>query len=442
MTKVVSFFSICAMIITKERMTMRIRFYNALILTMKDYTIHSGEVWTENQKIIYVGEDRKPDFGFDREVDVHQNLLMPGFVNAHTHSGMTFLRSMADDLPLQEWLNEKVFPIEAKLSKEDIYYFSKLAILEYLTSGITSNFDMYLNPEAIVQASLDMGYRTVLCGVVNDFCLSVEDVERCFQTYNTEESLISFILGFSHEYTTSKDKIEKVAQLSHKYNAPVYTHLCETQAEVQSCKEHSGFSPVEYLCNLGVYDNGGGAFHCVHMSQSDLDLFEEKHLNVITNPASNLKLASGVAPIQDMLKRNINVCLGTDGPASNNSLDMFKEMFLVTALAKVKEKNAAAVNAYEVLKMATINGAKALGLNCGTLEEGKLADMILLDLHQPNMQPINNIAKNIVYSGSKSNVIMTMVNGNILYENGVFHVNCDIQELYDEVQRRKEKLGV
>lgn len=419
---------------------MRTRFYNAQVLTMKDFNIFSGEVWIEDNKISYVGKSKETSVHFDREIDVQNNLIMPGFINAHTHSGMTFLRSMADDMPLQQWLNEKVFPIEAKLTQDDIYYFSKLAILEYLTSGITTNFDMYLNPEAIVKASLDTKYRTVLCGAVNDFCLSVEDVERCFNEYNQENSLISYILGFSHEYTNSQEKIEQVAALSHKYKAPVYTHLSETEYEVSTCKEKTGLSPVEYLCDLGVYDYSGGAFHCVHMSEHDLDLFQEKHLNVVTNPASNLKLASGIAPIQNMLQRNINVCLGTDGAASNNCLDMFREMFLVTGLAKYKEKDASAVDAYEVLKIATINGAKALNLNCGVLEAGKLADLIILDLHQPNMQPMNNIAKNIVYSGSKSNVKCTMVNGEILYEDGRFHVGFDIASLYDEIQRRVERL--
>ena len=419
---------------------MRTRFYNAQVLTMKDLNIFSGEVWIEDNKISYVGKSKETSAHFDREIDVQNNLIMPGFIDAHTHSGMTFLRSMADDMPLQQWLNEKVFPIEAKLTQDDIYYFSKLAILEYLTSGITTNFDMYLNPEAIIKASLDMKYRTVLCGAVNDFCLSVEDVERCFNEYNQENSLISYILGFSHEYTNSKEKIEQVAALSHKYKATVYTHLSETEYEVSTCKEKTGLSPVEYLCDLGVYDYGGGAFHCVHMSEHDLDLFQEKHLNVVTNPASNLKLASGIAPIQSMLQRNINVCLGTDGAASNNCLDMFREMFLVTGLAKYKEKDASAVDAYEVLKMATVNGAQALNLNCGVLEAGKLADLIILDLHQPNMQPMNNIAKNIVYSGSKSNVKCTMVNGEILYEDGRFHVGFDIASLYDEIQRRVERL--
>jgi 5-methylthioadenosine/S-adenosylhomocysteine deaminase len=189
---------------------------------------------------------------------------MPGFVNAHTHSGMTFLRSMADDLPLHEWLNEKVFPIEEKLTQEDIYVFCKLAIMEYVTSGITSNFDMYINPYGIIQASLETEFRTTLCGAINDFTLSVKNLEDCFKTYNEKDSLISFKLGFSHEYTTSKDKIVEIAKLSHKYKVPVYTHLQETEQEVESCIQRTGKTPTEYLCDLGVFDYGGEAFHMVH----------------------------------------------------------------------------------------------------------------------------------------------------------------------------------
>ena len=173
--------------------------------------------------------------------------------------------------------------------------------MEYLTSGITTNFDMYLNPEAIIKASLDMKYRTVLCGAVNDFCLSVEDVERCFKEYNQENSLISYILGFSHEYTNSKEKIQQVAALSHKYKAPVFTHLSETEYEVSTCKEKTGLSPAEYLCDLGVYDYGGGAFHCVHMSEHDLDLFQEKHLNIVTNPTRKKQISNCIFIFQIIL---------------------------------------------------------------------------------------------------------------------------------------------
>lgn len=415
---------------------MNTRFYNARILTMTgDLSPIWGEVWIEGNTITYVGDSKPSDIHWDREINLNGNLLLPGFTNAHTHSGMTFLRSFADDLPLQDWLTTQIFPMEAKLKPEHIYVLSKLAILEYLTSGITANFDMYLTPDSIVQASVDCGYRTVLTGAVNDFSQSVELVDKWYQTYNGYHELISFELGFHAEYTTSRDRLEGVAALAKKYQAPVYTHNSETVHEVQQCIDRTGMTPTVYLDSLGMFDYGGGGYHCVHMSDEDLTICREKGISIITNPASNLKLASGIAPISEILSRGINLAIGTDGPASNNCLDMFREMFLVTGLAKVRENDASAVSAYDVLKMATIGGAKAMRLDrCGTIAKGKLADLIVLDLNQPNMQPLSNIAKNIVYSGSKQNVVLTMVNGRILYEHGQFDIGCDPQEIYASAQ--------
>lgn len=421
---------------------MNIRFYNARILSMADACEPAwGEVWVEGNTIAYVGGEIPADRRWDREINVNGNVLMPGFVNGHTHSAMTFLRSYADDLPLLEWLEKQVFPMEAKLKEEDIYHLSKLAIMEYLTSGITSNFDMYITPDTIVRASVDTGFRTVLCGGVNNFSQSLELIDKWYRQYNGYHERISFVLGFSHEYTNSRENLEAVAAMAARYKAPVFTHNSETLPEVQQCMDRTGMTPTEYLDALGVYNYGGGGYHCVHMSQKDLDIFEKRGLSVITNPGSNVKLASGIAPISEMLRRGINVGIGTDGPASNNCLDMFREMFLVTGLAKLRENDASAVAAGDVLKMATVNGAKAMGLKrCGTIEPGMLADLILIDLNQPNMRPLNNIAKNIVYSGSKQNVILTMVNGQILYENGTFHIGCDPQEVYAAAQRITDRL--
>lgn len=418
---------------------MRTRIYNARILTMADgMNMIEGEIQIEGNRICYVGPEKRQgdvdgagDEFWDREINAEKNLVMPGFKNAHTHSAMTFLRSYADDLPLLDWLNQQVFPMEAKLNKEHIYELSKLAIMEYLTSGITANFDMYLTPETIAKASADCGFRTVMTGAVNDFSQSVEEVEEWYQTYNHYHELISFQLGFHAEYTTSRTLLEKMAELSHKYQAPVWTHNSESLSEVEQCMERTGMTPTEYLDRLGMFDYGGGGYHCVHMTDEDLQIFVNKGLSVITNPGSNTKLASGVAPIQKMLDLGINIGIGTDGPASNNCLDMFREMFLVTGLAKLREKDASAVDANRVLYMATTGGAKAMGLlDCDTLEEGKLADLIMIDLHQPNMQPLNNITKNIVYSGSKQNVIFTMVNGKILYEKGKFDIGVEPEEVY------------
>ncbi len=414
---------------------MNIRLYNARILTMEEgKDIFFGEIRIKDEKIIYVGgelSDNVPDMQWDQEIDCKGNLLMPGFKDAHTHSGMTLLRSYADDLPLSDWLNTQVFPVEAKMNAEDIYHLTQLAILEYLTSGITSIFDMYLTPERIADACDDMGMRCVQVGAVNNFSQSPELVEEMYLKLNNKSPLQSYILGFHAEYTCSKELLMKISELSHKYQAPIFTHLAETESEVEGCKERYGMTPMAFLDSLGMFDYGGGGYHCVHMTQEDIHIMKGKGLYAISNPASNAKLASGIAPISDYLKAGVPVALGTDGPASNNCLDMFREMFLVTGLAKLREKDASAVDAMEVLKMATVNGAHAMGLHdADVLAEGKLADIIMIDLNQPNMQPINHIAKNVVYSGSKQNIKMTMIHGNILYRDGAFYTKIQPEEIY------------
>lgn len=433
-----------------------IRFYNGKLLTMDGelQVQESCEVWVDRDRIVLAGDagrvrefcrtqaekagkdGAQAEISFEREIDLHGNLLMPGFKDAHTHSPMTFLRSYADDMPLQDWLYKQVFPMEAKLTPEMIYHFTKLAVLEYLTSGITASFDMYVEPEANARANLEMGFRTVLCGTLNDFKDSIETLEGFYRKYNQYHPLISYQLGFHAEYTTSEGLLRDLAALAGQYRAPVYTHLSETAAEVAGCEERYGSSPVKTLAEMGLWEYGGGGFHCVHVSEEDMDIIKEKGIYVVTNPASNAKLASGIAPICAMLEREIPLAIGTDGPASNNCLDMFREMFLVTGLAKLREQNAAACPAEAVLKMATAGGAAAMGLkDCDCIAEGKQADLIVIDLHQPNMQPEHNLVKNLVYSGSKQNVLLTMVAGRILYENGQFFTGEDPEQIYEEVKK-------
>lgn len=431
---------------------MNIRLYNARILTMQEgEQIFEGEIWIRDDRILYVGDGKNVDGVYDelkipcliwdREVDCEKNLLMPGFKNAHTHSGMTVLRSYADDLPLKDWLNKQVFPVEAKLTAEDICELTKLAVLEYLTSGITAVFDMYLTPESIARAFDEMGMRCVQVGAVNNFSQSLELVEEMYQKLNQKSSLQSYMLGFHAEYTCSPELLKGIAALAHKYKAPVFTHLSETEEEVTGCRERYGVTPLKYLDGLGIFDYGGGGYHCVHVTEEEIGIMKAKGLYAVTNPGSNAKLASGIAPISDFLKAGIPVAIGTDGPASNNCLDMFREMFLVTGLAKLKQKDASAVDAMEVLKMATVNGALAMGLrDADILAAGKLADIIMIDLMQPNMQPINNIPKNIVYSGSKSNVAMTMIGGKILYEKGRFFLAEQPEDIYRKAGQIKERL--
>ncbi|NLG05771.1 MAG: amidohydrolase [Clostridia bacterium] len=413
---------------------MNYRFYNARVLTMvMDEPIFMGEVWVQDELITYVGKEEKASDGikWDREIDVKGNLIMPGFKDAHTHSAMTLLRSFADDLPLQDWLEEQVFPVEAKMQDEDIYTLTKLAILEYLTSGITSIFEMYLSPTAIANACRDAGMRVVQVSGINKFGPTLEVMEERFLKLNGQDPLTSYQLGFHAEYTCTKELLESVSAMAHKYQAPVFTHLCETKLETDECIKRYGMTPTAFLDSLGMFDFGGGGYHCVYLSPEDIEIFKKRNLTIVTNPASNAKLASGIAPIKTYVDAGVNVAIGTDGPASNNCLDMFREMFLVAGLTKLKEMDASALDAREILTMATVGGAKAMGLNrCDVLAEGKLADMIMIDLNQPNMQPLNNIEKNIVYSGSKLNVKMTMIHGKILYENEKFYIDETPEDIY------------
>ncbi len=420
---------------------MNLRFYNARILTMEEEKgkdcdlreIFFGEVHVKDSKISYVGKETNTALKFDREIDCKGNLLMPGFKNAHTHSGMTAMRSYADGLPLKEWLETKIFPMEANMSGDDVKLLSKLAIMEYLTSGITAAMDMYLTPYTIADAFTECGMRIVQVSGINKFGPSIEEFEDRFLKINGKNPLSTQLMGFHAEYTCDKELLTKLSDLAHKYKQPMYTHNSETKVEFDECVGRYGVSPTVFLDSLGLFDFGGGGYHCVYLTDEDIKIFKKHDMSVISNPGSNTKLASGIAPIQKFIDSGLNVALGTDGPSSNNCLDMFREMFLVTGLAKLRENNASAVDALTVLKMATKNGAKAMLLDdCDVLAKGKQADMIMIDLCKPNMQPLNDIARNIVFSGSKQNVKMTMVAGKILYEDGKYNIGIDEETVYKE----------
>jgi 5-methylthioadenosine/S-adenosylhomocysteine deaminase len=397
------------------------------------------EVWIKSNEIAYVGPFKRSDITFDRQIDLKGNLIMPGFKNAHAHSGMTFLRSYADDLPLLDWLNQQVFPKEAKLKKEYMYYLNLLAILEYLTSGITSVMDMYYFPEEMVKASIDVGFRSVIVsGISGDNLEHVENMEDTYLRFNRSNNLISALIGFHAHYTSSKELIKAIAKTADKYKAHVYTHNSESKKEVDECLKRTGITPTQYLNSLGVFEHGGGCFHCVHLSQEDFEIFKQKSIAVVTCPASNCKLASGIALVEKMVNFGIKVALGTDGPASNNALDMFREMYLTTVLQKIVNDNAAAMDAVKVLEMSTKVGADVMDLkDCDCLAQGKLADLIVVDLNQPNMQPLNNILKNLVYSANKQNIKLTMINGKILYEDGKFNIGIEPEEIYKEANKIK-----
>ncbi len=422
---------------------MKIRLYNARILSMKDgEDIFFGEIHVDGNKISFAGksEDAPSGISFDKEIDCEGNVLMPGFKNCHTHSGMTAFRSLADDLNLQDWLNNEIFPREAKMSGEDCYWLTKLAILEYLTSGVTAIEDMYLTPETIADACIEMGMRCELVSGLNKFGPTLEVLEERYNKLNDKHPLIGFKMGLHAEYTCDEELLKNTAKLIAKYKAPMYVHMSETKTEVDECIGRYGITPVALFDKLGLFDYGGVIYHGVWTTPEDREILKKRGVMVVSNPASNAKLASGIAPITDYLKEGIVVALGTDGPSSNNCLDMFREMYLVSALGKIREMDPLAVPATEVIKMATVNGSKTLEhSDTDILAKGKLADIIMIDLHQPNMQPILNIPNNIVYSGSKTNVKMTMIDGRILYYDGAF-TDADVDEIYAKAEEIMQRL--
>ena len=318
-----------------------IRFYNGKLLSLSGgFEISDWEVWVEESMILYVGPAIGAHPPFEREIDLKGNLLMPGFKNAHAHSAMTFLRSYADDLPLQSWLFDKVFPLEAKLTPDDIYALTKLAILEYLKGGITSAFDMYYKRDAFAQASIDCGFRMVLCGALaagDDWTVGEMDTIK----FNNLHPLISYIPGIHAEYTANLDLLMFMKMLLDEYKMPFFTHNSETKREVEECIARHGLTPTQLFEENGLFEHGGGGFHCVWLDETDMDIFARRGLYAVTCPASNAKLASGIAPVSEFLRRKIPLAIGTDGPASNNALNMFREMYLAAVLQKLREEDAA-----------------------------------------------------------------------------------------------------
>lgn len=405
---------------------------------MNDEPIFYSDLLVENNRIKLIAKNI-PLEGIDKVIDCDGNLLMPSFKNAHAHTAMVFARSASDDLPLHNWLFDCIFPMEAKFQDGDIYHLTKAGILEYLSGGISAAFDMYFKPLEIIKASEELGFREVILATSDAEPISL--LRERYLTLNKKDSLISYQIGIHAEYTVKEERIKDVCGLINELKCPAFIHIGETIDEVNGCIERHGLRPIEYLDSLGFFNYGGGGYHCNYFSQNEIDICKKRHIDIITCPGSNLKLASGIAPLATYQKEGLRISIGTDGASSNNSLDMFKEMYLASCLQKVVNKDPSVMNGYDVLKMATVNSAHTMRLNdIDILEEGKIADIIMIDLKNPAMQPINNIEKNLVYAGSKDIVKMTMVNGKILYYNHQFYINENIDEIYKKAQEITERL--
>ncbi|HSH35577.1 amidohydrolase [Schnuerera sp.] len=388
----------------------------------KDEVLESTNIYIEDDKIIDIG-NIKEDINATRIIDGTNKVAIPGLINAHTHIGMSLLRNYADDLPLHEWLTQKIWPVEAKLTGEDVYWGSLLSMVEMIQSGTTAFCDMYFFMDEVGKGLEQSGMRGVLTrGIVEETGKEKEKLDDTKELYNNwngkENGRIKVMVAPHAPYTCSPDYLEDIMDLAYELDTGIHIHLSETKKEVEDSFKTYGKSPIKHVYDLGLFKLPTIAAHCVHVDELDIKILRENNVNPVNNPSSNLKLASGFAPIDEMLKYGINLSLGTDGSSSNNNLNMFEEIHLASIVNKAVNMDAISVPAITVLKMATINGAKALlwDKEIGSIEIGKKADIILIDMDKPHLYPRHNIISSLTYSVQGSDVDTVIVDGNIIME--------------------------
>ncbi len=397
---------------------MKTKFENARILTSPTDDIFLGEIVINDDKIEFIGT--KYQGKVDKVFDCKKNLLMAGFINCHAHSAMSLLKGISDSDSLEDWL-KKVNPIEKNFTEKDIYDGTVLAIKEYLKNGITCFQDCYFYPDIIAKAVEDCGIRAVIALSQNysiDKFLSKQELEDLLLKLNKKSPLVDYLFYCHSVYTCNESQFANTISLARKYDKIVCCHMSESLTEVGVCTQtHNGLTPVMVLESFGFFDGKNLVAHGVHLQKEDYALLEKYHVNIAHNPSSNLKLGSGIANLKSMKNHGINICLGTDGSASNNRLDMFREMYLSSVLQKALLNDPTLINPETALEMATTNGAKALcNDKIGSLKVGNYADMIMIDMHSVDNQVCRDIKSNLVYACGAEDVLMTMVNGKILYE--------------------------
>jgi len=384
--------------------------------------IKKGYILIEGDRIseIEEGEYKKDTVNIDTIIDGTGNIAMPGLINTHTHASMTLLRGYGEGLPLMKWLNERIWPFEAKLTPDDIYIGTKLATLEMIKSGTTCFIDMYNFEDRICEALGESGMRGVICTPIigNDWEPRINKFVSFHEKYNNSfNGRIKTMIAPHAPYTCSKEALQETANVASKLECGVHIHISETEDEINIIREKYGCTPLEFVENTGILDcKNIVAAHCVHMSDNDLLTMKKKNINVAHCPQSNMKLSSGVSPVWNMINMGINVALGTDGTSSNNNLDMIEEMQTASYLQKLYTKDATALPAYKCMEMATVNGAAALSMDkeMGKLQKGMKADIILLDVNKPVYVPVHDIFANVVFSGSGRDVKTVIVDGKLL----------------------------
>ena len=415
---------------------------NALIVAMDNdrRVIKNGNIYIEENKIIEIGTTKNND---SETIDAKGMVALPGFINTHCHSPMTLLRGYADDLPLMKWLTEYIWPMEKQLKPNDCYIGSKLACLEMIKSGITTFADMYFYMENIVQAVDESGIRGVLSPVINDIkpekLWGISATKKFFENVKQSDRIIKWA-GPHSPYACSEETLLKAKEIADKHKTCLHIHVSETKEEVEQSKKEKGLTPVEWLDSINFLDEHVLIAHAVWLSDREIDILSKNNVKISHCTVSNMKLASGVSPIHKMLEKNLIISLGSDGPCSNNRLDMVQEMKFCSLSQKVNINNPTVIPAVQALEMATVNGAMALGLNdVGSIEVGKKADIILLDFKKPHLTPMYNIYSHIVYASQCSDVDTVICNGKLIMKNRKV-LTIDEQEILEEMEKREEDL--
>lgn len=400
-------------------------------------------VGTKDDKISVISQDL-PEGDFGEVYDGKGRLLMPGLVNTHTHSPMTLLRGYAENLPLERWLYEKVFPFEDRLNPDRAYFGTVLSVAEMLSSGTTSFSDMYFFSEGIMRAVKDTHAKINYSRAISSFTEEVdffkdervkEAIEILEKYHGSENGRIKIDMCLHSEYTNTFPMIEQFGRYVSDNKLTSHIHVSETKSEHENCKKKYQKTPTELFESVGILDNPTHFAHCVWVEESDMEIIKKKNVSVASCPASNLKLGSGVCDVNKMLEMGINVTIGTDSASSNNGLDMLREMYLISLLPKGFNNRPDIVSAKQVLKMATVGGALAQGrTDCGLVKEGYKADLVVLSLKNANMYPDFDVLNNVVYSASKSDVVLTMVDGDVLYRDGKYKY-IDVEEIGNQCNK-------
>ena len=411
--------------------------------------IRQGLIAIKDGSIIYVGREIKaPSFEADKIIDGSGKIAMPGLINCHTHAAMSLFRSIAEDKELSVWLREVIWPLESKLKPEDVYYGTLLSCAEMIRSGTTCFSDMYFHEDMVAKAVIESGLRCVLSpGIIEagqkilGRILLREAVKIAKKYRGDSYGRISVMLGPHALYSCSPQLLRRVSEEAKALNIGVHIHLAESEDDSANIKNLYGKSEVELLNDIGLLRPNLLAAHCIHLSDQDVTLMAKRDVKVVYNPVSNMKLASGIPKVKDLLDAGLTVSLGTDGPASNNSLDMFDTMKFATLLQKAKYRDPRVLPAKKVIEMATIDGARALGLSdfIGSLEVNKRADIILIDAEKPHLTPIHDIYATLVYSARGSDVDTVIVDGKVLMENRNVKT-LDEHEIIKKVEERIQGL--